>query len=423
MVRFHWMCEGSQGSFVPPRGVTADEAAGVTHVAVEMELAGQHETCPALLTLPAAHLEEGGVRELGILLAHGADGDAWRGPLLEALAARLAARGHVVGRYLCRQKEMRRQRIFERTADTAAAAPHARAVRRWVWVGLGNGARIAALVAAKAPRLRGRLAGAALLSYPLAEPAPPPPKTKTADVPRDSTGPLLRLAAACPALPLLLVSGELDYNCPGADLKAIAPRLAAEGAAGARAVILDDLDADFRLSGADAPTAEAVERVAALVERFVAAVAAGDAGAAATAGGAPLEAIVPSARVPPRPAAPEPEEEEPEPLAPPPPPPPPPHAPGAAPVAPPGINPALFHQFLAARAAAAGGMGMAMPGLPGMAGGMPLPGMPGGPALSPQQQAALQAGLQQMMLQQQAFAMMAQAHAQAAAAQRAQQRP
>ena len=41
MVRFHWICDGGQNSFVPPSGVNIDEQHGVTHVSCEMEVSVQ----------------------------------------------------------------------------------------------------------------------------------------------------------------------------------------------------------------------------------------------------------------------------------------------------------------------------------------------------------------------------------------------
>lgn len=41
MVRFHWICDGGQNSFVPPSGVKIDEQNGVTHVSCEMEVSVQ----------------------------------------------------------------------------------------------------------------------------------------------------------------------------------------------------------------------------------------------------------------------------------------------------------------------------------------------------------------------------------------------
>lgn len=38
-------------------------------------------------------------------------------------------------RYYCKQKEQRRQRIYEKALDTAATSPFARAVSAWVLAG------------------------------------------------------------------------------------------------------------------------------------------------------------------------------------------------------------------------------------------------------------------------------------------------
>jgi hypothetical protein len=237
------------------------------------------------------------MRDVGIVIAHGADADAQRGPFLTQLAVHLAKRGHVVMRYFCRQKEQRRQRIFERSADTAAASPYARAVSKWVYVGHENGARIAALVGFKSARPKH---GFIFLSYPLLEPAPPPPKQKAgADPPADSRGPLHRLVETVKA-PELFICGELDYNCPGGELKAEGPRIAAAGV-DARAVILPNLDAQFKAPGAETMAPETTTWIISLIDGFIDSVAAG---AAPVADLPPLEAIVPSNRVPPRPTAP-----------------------------------------------------------------------------------------------------------------------
>lgn len=42
-------------------------------------------------------------------------------------------------RYYCKQKEQRRQRIYEKALDTAATSPFARAVKSWVLAGEGKG--------------------------------------------------------------------------------------------------------------------------------------------------------------------------------------------------------------------------------------------------------------------------------------------
>ena len=78
-------------------------------------------------------------------------------------------------RYYCKQKEQRRQRIFEKALDSCATSPFARpAVRGWVLAGVESGARVAAAVGSKC---RGNVAAFAFLSYPILVrargPAPP----------------------------------------------------------------------------------------------------------------------------------------------------------------------------------------------------------------------------------------------------------
>lgn len=270
-----------------------------------MQLSGQNETCPALLTVPANYLEEGSVKSVGVVLGHGTDADDQRGPFLSGLSMHLAKQGHVVMRFYCKQKEQRRQRIFERSADTAATSPYARAVTKWVFIGHENGARIAALVGYKNPRPK---RGFIFLSYPLMDPAPPPPKQKAgAEPPADSTGPLLKLVETVKA-PILFICGELDYNCPGADLKAVGPQLAAPGV-DARAVILPNLDANFKAPNAAQVAPEIQSQILSFVDTFLQGIATDS---FASLDFPKLDEIVPSNRVPARPvtAAPEAEEEE-----------------------------------------------------------------------------------------------------------------
>ena len=72
--------------------------------------------------------------------------------------------GFLVMRYMCGQQEAQRTRIFEKALDTVATSPFARPVSRWVLAGVGGGARVAALAAAKC---RWTVCGYVLLSYPL----------------------------------------------------------------------------------------------------------------------------------------------------------------------------------------------------------------------------------------------------------------
>ncbi|GAB4817286.1 hypothetical protein N2152v2_004332 [Parachlorella kessleri] len=218
----------------------------------EMELAGQNETCTSMLTVPPNYLDASSTRPLGIVLGHGADADDWKGEFLSRIAVTFAKKGYVVMRYYCKQKEQRRQRIYEKALDTAATSPFARGVKAWVLAGFDNGARIAAQVGSKC---RGSVAGFILLSYPLLDPCPPPPKQKVGALPPpDSKGPLLKLAK-----PMLFIIGEFDAVCPAGDLKALAQEMAEVDM---RAVVLPDLDGGFLTAterqGVGQPAAEAI---------------------------------------------------------------------------------------------------------------------------------------------------------------------
>ena len=137
----------------------------ILHPPSSSQIAGQNETCPAVMGVPANYLRPHAIRPIGLLLAHGADADDWDSALMRALVERFAAAGHIVMRYHCRQKEARRQRILERALESAALSPLALAsVEQWVVVGYDNGARVAAAVAAKT---RIRIGGYVALSYPL----------------------------------------------------------------------------------------------------------------------------------------------------------------------------------------------------------------------------------------------------------------
>jgi dienelactone hydrolase len=266
------------------------------------QLSGQNETCPALLTVPRNVFEPGVVQPVGLMIGHGNDAEDQRGQLLDTLAVHFAQRGHIVMRYYCRQKEMRRQRIYERTVDTAAFSPYAREVTKWVYCGHSNGARIATLVGYKSPRSK---AGFIFLSFPLLDPAPPPPKQKAgAAPPKDSLGPMYKLLDRCKA-PQLYICGELDYDCPGADLKAQEVAISAAGV-DARAVIISDVDGHFKAPDAEQISEEALSTIVSLVETFLDAV---KNDTVAMMDIPRFSDIVPSDRVPPRPV-PEQEEEE-----------------------------------------------------------------------------------------------------------------
>ncbi|KAL4448431.1 hypothetical protein ABPG75_005650 [Micractinium tetrahymenae] len=325
MVRFHWPVEGTQHcAWVPSGGVKLEEDKGVRHITVDMELAGQNETVMSLLTVPADYLDARRVSPLGIVLGHGSDAEeSWRAPLLERLACHFAAAGHIVVRYFCPLKEQRRHRIFEKSFDVAAASPYAAAVKRWVFVGYDNGARIAAGVGAKVAA-RAPLAGFAFLSYPLLDPAPPPPKQKAgAALPADSIGPLAKLNEL--KLPAFFLCGEFDRLCPGARLK---------GALGevlpgcdCRVIVLEELSGRFCIPGTKNLEDETLTTILQHVQTFFSALKSeGEGGGGLAACPLPKAAeLEPSTRplpdVPESPKrAPSPELEEPEPDSPPPPP-------------------------------------------------------------------------------------------------------
>lgn len=210
MVRFHWHVEQGQSAYMPPEGVTLQKESRVQQASCEIEVPGQKETLPAILTLPPYYLKPDKVKELGIVLGHGSNAADWNGKFFTELAAALAAEGYLVVRCYCKQKEQRRQRMFEKALDAAATSPFARGITRWLLAGIGNGARIAAAVGTKC---RGSIAGFALLSYPLEEPEPMPPGKGRRNVeatpgPPDSGGPLLALQP-----PVLFISGSCDDLC------------------------------------------------------------------------------------------------------------------------------------------------------------------------------------------------------------------
>jgi predicted esterase len=244
--------------------------------------------------VPSNYLEAGSIKSVGVVIAHGVNAELQRGPLLGSLATHLAKQGYVVMRYFCKQKEQRRQRILERSVDTVVASPYGRGVKKWVFIGHENGARIATLVGYKTHRPKH---GFIYLSYPLIEPAPPPPKQKAgAEPPVDSIGPLLKLVESVKA-PQLFICGELDYNCPGADLKALGPQLKA-ASIDARAVIFENLDAHFKTPEATEATPETSEKIFELIDTFLQGV---ESDSVASLDLPSFDSIVPSARVPPRP--------------------------------------------------------------------------------------------------------------------------
>lgn len=245
-----------------------DETAGVRHITLDMELAGQNETVMSLLTVPADYLDASKISPVGIVLAHGSDAEDWRGPLLEQLAVQFAQAGHVVMRFFCPLKEQRRHRILEKAFDVAATSPYAKPVQKWALVGYDNGARIAAGVGSKVCS-RGGVCGFAFLSYPLLDPAPPPPKQKAGAIPpADSVGPLAKLSEF--GQPMLFVCGEFDRLCPVSRLKETIAEALPD--VDARVVVLEGLSGRFCAPGTKVLDDQALATVVQHVQTFVAAI-------------------------------------------------------------------------------------------------------------------------------------------------------
>jgi hypothetical protein len=108
--------------------------------------------------------------------------------------------------------------------------------------------------------------------------------------------------------PILFISGELDYNCPGRELKALGTEFKNAGVDG-RAVILPDIDAQFCKPNNAAVAPETQAKIVQLIEIFLKAIVE-DSYAETKADLPVFESIVPSDRVPPRPSAAPVEEEE-----------------------------------------------------------------------------------------------------------------
>eukprot|EP00891_Asterochloris_glomerata_P001205 jgi/Astpho2/1205/fgenesh1_pg.00022_%23_14_t len=147
------------------------------------------------------------MKQVGIILGHDIEAHEWKGPLMSELAHSLAAQGFVVGRYCCRTFEVKRRQMYEKALDALATSPVARGVNRWLLAGIGNGARVAAVVS---QLCRGVKAGVALMSYPVNEAMPTHVGMKrSADESNEggdnSEGPLVSLE-----VPTLFVSTKQD---------------------------------------------------------------------------------------------------------------------------------------------------------------------------------------------------------------------
>ncbi|KAJ9527432.1 hypothetical protein QJQ45_025702 [Haematococcus lacustris] len=236
-VRFYWHCEDGWGAHIPVGGMHRSTSSGVLHATVIIEMGGQASNVDALMSFPSTYLEDGQactpsapyctqathahhachtVRKmspLAVLMAHGPQADTARGKLMGQLASSLAAAGHLVVRYQCSSKEARRLKVLEKVLDAASTSPFARHVDRWLLVGLGTGARVAAIVGS---RCRATVAAYAFLAYPVVESGPPAKGPATLE----PGGPLARLTQ-----PLFFVQAGADTAGRPEEVQALAPRL------------------------------------------------------------------------------------------------------------------------------------------------------------------------------------------------------
>lgn len=265
MVRFHWHVEQGLSAFCPPAGVAAvsSKEGDVLHVTCEVELAGQKETLPVLFTVPANWLQFDQVASVGVVLGHGSNAADWKGRLATDLAITLASQGYVVCRYQCKQKEQRRQKMFEKALDACATSPYGKPVSHWILAGCGNGARVAAVVGT---RCRGSIIGYLFLGYPLREPLPSAGKSRRAEGEpiEDSRGPLLPLE-----VPMCFITGDSDETCSLESLAALRPQLASWDV---RAAFVPECDHVFRVPGGRGTSAAAVRHACILAARWVQAV-------------------------------------------------------------------------------------------------------------------------------------------------------
>jgi hypothetical protein len=271
---------------------------------------------------------------IGIIISHGNNPNDWRGPLLTAIANYFARKGHIVARYHCTLKEGKKKQILEKTLETAARFPFSRNILKWIVLGHGNGARVAASNAT--PDMqdnRWPIAGFVFLSYPLFDPMPRMSSKEINNSSNDSTGPLLNLNEY--SRPVLFINGELDGSCPGADLKTLAATSLLN--IDTRAVIIPDVGPSFTTTTSTTAAAAAgtkeeeeediidavvLKEIVDTIDIFLIFVSSSSsrlqdqAVSAASASLPKLADMIPSSRVPPRPVGVTPESPEPSPTPP-----------------------------------------------------------------------------------------------------------
>lgn len=262
---------------------------------------------------------------IGIIISHGNNPNDWRGSLLTDIANYFARKGHVVARYHCTFKEGKKRQILEKTLETAARFPFSRNILKWVVLGHGNGARVAASNATLDMQdNRWPIAGFVFLSYPLFDPMPRISSKDNKISSSDSSGPLLNLNEY--SCPVLFINGELDGNCPGADLKSLAA--ASLFNIDTRAAIIPDVGPSFTTTCTEKEEEDIVDAVVLkeivdTIDVFLRLVSSSSsrlqdqAVSAASASLIKLADIIPSSRVPPRLVGINPESPEPSPTPPP----------------------------------------------------------------------------------------------------------
>ncbi len=94
MVRYHWHVEDGHGAFIPPGSMAMHPCTHIQHALCEIQVPGQPgPNAEACFTVPMRHLNEGRVRDVGVILGHGDDAEEWQGPLLTQTAVALAQAG------------------------------------------------------------------------------------------------------------------------------------------------------------------------------------------------------------------------------------------------------------------------------------------------------------------------------------------